>query len=141
MALSFPLILLCLALLFGLIIYVDKFDTTPAKPQEVISSTTYNLNYNEMTREVILNNFFVVAAFRSDSLNCHLFEYFQNNPDREISYDELDQKILLGRSIRLCKVADQMGFKADMKKALFTTTQKTIIYHPSRLNEFSKIRI
>ncbi|MBX2808481.1 MAG: hypothetical protein KTR20_07605 [Cellvibrionaceae bacterium] len=105
------------------------------------SVTGCTVKYNDMSREVILNNAIVVACFRSSSFNCLFFEYLHLNQSRELSYKELEQRLFSGRIIQLNKMPDQMGFRGELKKALFTVTKNTIIYHPCKLDQYKKIRI
>ena len=140
MLLSLVAITICLCVLFGLYVYCD-IETERAKNCIESETPRNSVFYNELSREVILNGSIVVATFRTNSLNCQLFEYLNNNKERVIPYDELEKNVLSKRTIQLNKVADQMGFSHGLKKLLFTWSSETIQYHPSKLNTETKIKI
>ncbi len=136
MFVSLGLIILCASILLVVCIYMDY-----CEQHNGASDLGCRLTYNEMSREVVLNDCFVVACFRASSFNCRFFEYLHLNQSRAVEYQELEHSLLSGRVIQLNKMPDQMGFKGELKKALFTVTQNTITYHPCNLNQYTKIRI
>lgn len=92
-----------------------------------------SLIYDFETRSVILDERYIVATFRNQSLNHTLFEYLYKNPDRTIELPELDHEVLKGRVLNLTKAADAMGFRSDLRRILFTADCNSITFHPSRL--------
>ncbi len=133
---SITLIFICMLSCFLVYYWLESArepDATPDTP-------SFLIEYDEKNYEVILNGKIVVTCFRSDSLNRHLFEYLLKHPEQKVMYSDL-QPIFLGRDVALSKVPDQMGFKKDIKKSLFTCTKNSIVYHPSRLASVKKIKL
>ncbi|MGT3339586.1 hypothetical protein ACVSUB_21320 [Yersinia enterocolitica] len=121
--------------LFSLIIILFNYKETYDDKDKVRPSISYDVN----VRQVILNGQFAVTSFRCGSLNHLLFEYLYSNPDRKISFDELDEKILKGRHVNLNKVSDAMGFRCELKRLLFTCGSDFIIFHPSQLVDYDGV--
>lgn len=84
----------------------------------------------------MLDERFVVASFRNGSFNRTLFEFLYENQGRKISFEELDQKVLKGRTVNLAKAGDAMGFKCELKKLLFTCDGDSITFHPEKLASY-----
>ena len=96
-----------------------------------------SITYDEENRQVLLDGRFIVATFRSCSLNRTLFEYLYLNPGRKITFEELDREIFKGRNINLSKIGDAMGFKCELRRLLFTCEADTITYHPDKLSRYN----
>lgn len=94
-----------------------------------------------VNRKVLIDDFFVVASFREGSLNCLLFDYFDSNQNRKIEKKELEDNVFKNRDVVFCKILDNMGFKSDIKKTLFTTGSDYIIYHPDRIHSKNNIKV
>ncbi|WP_416414336.1 hypothetical protein [Pantoea sp. App145] len=103
----------------------DKFHQREARP---------SLAYDYETRSVILDDRYILATFRSQSLNHTLFEYLYRNPERKIEFTELDHEVLKGRVLNLTKAADAMGFRCDLRRLLFTADGNSITFHPSKIS-------
>jgi hypothetical protein len=118
-------------LLFALVITLMEINPLPAEHHH--PSVRPTLIYDYETRCVILDGRYIVASFRSHSLNHSLFEYLYNNPDRKIELAELENVVLKGRILNLTKAADAMGFRNELRRLLFTADADSIVFHPSRL--------
>lgn len=99
----------------------------------------HDLSYNENTRQVILDGCFVLTSFRQGSLNCSLFQYLNQNRDKKLSYDELNDRVFKGRHVELNKVVDAMGFRGDLKRILFSFDANSIIFHPEKINQVNDL--
>lgn len=123
--------------LYALIILLFKYKTPCVSDEKVKKGIS--IAYSQETRQVIINDKFVVTSFRNASLNRCLFEYLYENPGRKISFEELDKEIFKGRTVTLAKVGDAMGFKSELRKLLFTVEGDFITFHPEKLENFSGI--
>ena len=92
-------------------------------------------------RKLIIDDFFIIASFREGSLNCSIFEYLDGNKNRKVSLVELEKNVFKGREIIFYKIVDNMGFKSDLKKVLFTIESDYIIYHPEKINSMSNLKV
>ncbi len=93
-------------------------------------STTLKISYDSQTREVIVNDRFIITTFRAKSLNCEFFEYLDKNQNRLIPISELKEHVFRNRTYQLSKMPFQMGFTENLRRQLFTCTNEGIIYHP-----------
>lgn len=118
-------------LLFILVIALMEISNPLAEHSHQTAAPS--LIYDYETRSVILDDRYIVASFRSHSLNHTLFEYLYSNPDRKIELTELEDVLLKGRMLNLTKAADAMGFRNELRRLLFTADADSIIFHPSRL--------
>lgn len=103
------------------------------------SNGKHHIEYAD--RKLVVDGFWVVASFRSRSLNCDIFEYLNANQGREIFIDELEKHVFKGRVVVLSKIVDSLGVRGDLKKILFSLTAESITYHPGKLSAHKVVRI
>lgn len=107
------------------------------RPEEI--SKKHTVKY--VNKKLIIDEFFIVVSFRSGSLNCELFDYLNDNKEREITLRELEVNVFRGRDVNFCKIIDSFGFRGDLRKVLFSVGDKSITYHPSKINSINSIKI
>lgn len=103
------------------------------------SSKVHTVSY--IDRKLIVDEFFIVASFRSGSLNCELFEYLNANQKRKIFISELENNVFRGRTVNFCKIIDSFGFRGELKKVLFSLDSESVTYHPDQLREVDSVKV
>lgn len=78
------------------------------------------------TREILLNDVFLIGKPDFDSENEVVFGYLYNNPDRTITLDELKEKLKRDITKTLHKIVENLGFKGDIKNLFFNISKSSI---------------
>tara|TARA_R110000772_G_scaffold33377_1_gene81288 strand:- start:1133 stop:1843 length:711 start_codon:yes stop_codon:yes gene_type:complete len=89
------------------------------------------ISYSEHSRQIILNDFFLIANPDFDSENEQVFFYLYRNSNKLIGKGELmeDLKITLTKDFN--KILENLNFKKDLRKAFFDVSKDSIkFYNP-----------
>ncbi len=95
------------------------------------------ITYSEHSREILLNDLFLIAKPDFDSENEQVFNYLYKNPNRPVGRGEImeDLKITLTKDFH--KIVENLKFKKDLRKAFFDISQDSIKF----FNPVSKERL
>lgn len=103
------------------------------------SKVKHHLSYKD--RKLIIDDFIIIAAFRTGSLNEEIFEYLYNHQNQKVFLSDLERNVFKGRTVIFNKIVDSLGFKSDLKRLLFTTGKDFIIYHPDKINNKKLVKV
>ncbi len=115
--------------------YQEFTDKKPAsRPQE--PTTKVNRTKAELdvicwvtftqTREILLNNVFLIGKPDFDSENEVVFGYLYNNPNKTITLDELKKELKRDITKTLHKIVENLGFRGDIKNLFFSISKNSI---------------
>lgn len=129
---EFFLFTILLVVMFAILVGLNHIESTK-------KTGVHRIEY--IDRKLVIDDFWVVAAFRARSLNCEVFEYLNNNQEREIPVDELEKHVFKGRIVVFSKIVDSLGVRGDLKKILFSLNTDSITYHPKKINSQNAVRV
>ncbi|MFA0210263.1 hypothetical protein AB4431_03705, partial [Vibrio artabrorum] len=65
----------------GIVLIVFEMQSENSKVN--LKKEVRSISFSE--RKLIIDDFFIIASFRAGSLNCSIFEYLDENKNREVS--------------------------------------------------------
>jgi hypothetical protein len=95
------------------------------------------ISYSEHSREIILNDLFLISKPDFDSENERVFDYLYKNPNRIIGKGEIIEDIKISLTKDFNKIVENLKFKKDLRKAFFDISQDSIKFY----NPVSKERL
>lgn len=97
------------------------------------------ISYNEASREILLNDTFLLSIPHYGKANQKVFEYLYNNPNREVSKGELASKLKC-EPRDLGSILSDLNFNGDLAKLFFSRSSASIQFHnPITLERLRKI--
>lgn len=82
----------------------------------------------KIDNKIWVNDRYLVGKPNFDQENELIFEYVFNNPDKDITKQELEQKLEITIKKTLSKVINELGFTGEIRKAFFVkSSNKSII--------------
>ena len=108
----------------------DKFASRILNlPSEKNGQLSLWINYSETSREIILNDTFILSKPNFGSTNELVFKYLYKNPNRIISIKELEREATRETiSKRLHDIVQELGFKKELRKAFFNISKTNITF-------------
>ena len=95
------------------------------------------ISYSESSREIILNNLFLIAKPDFDSENEQVFNYLYKNPNKPVGRGEIMEDLKISLTKDFHKIVENLKFKKDLRKAFFDISQDSIKF----FNPVSKERL
>lgn len=95
------------------------------------------ITYSEHSREIILNDFFIISKPDFNSENEQVFDYLYKNPNLKITKGELTEDLKTTLTKDFGKIVENLKFKKDLRKAFFDISQDSIKFY----NPVSKERL
>jgi len=105
-----------------------------------IDSTKDNdlrITYSEHSREILLNNFFLIAKPDFNSENEQVFYYLYKNPNKNITKAEIIEDLKITLTKDFGKIIENLKFKGDLRRAFFDISKNSIQFY----NPVSKERL
>lgn len=90
-----------------------------------IKEPVYEVQYSEVTREILINGF-LVAKPDFERENERFFTYVFNKPNKRISKKEIEDYYKEKLTKTFHKIAENLGFTGNFKKAFFDISSKGI---------------
>ncbi len=114
----------------------EQIDNKPANASQII----YEIKYT-MAGEILLNNI-LLSKTNFQGENDKVFTYLFENPNKEISVKDLEQKTGKALTKPLHKIVENLGFKGDYRKVFFKISKEYILFrNPITQQELDKIGI
>jgi len=97
------------------------------------------ITYSEHSREIIVNNFFLIAKPDFESENERVFYYLYQNPNRSVPRSEIEENFNGNKTLTksFSKILENLNFKKDLKDVFFDVSKNAIQFH----NPVSKERL
>ncbi|KKP92825.1 MAG: hypothetical protein UR98_C0017G0017 [Parcubacteria group bacterium GW2011_GWA1_36_12] len=109
----------------------------PETSQEVI----YEVKYSTKTREILINNF-LLSRPNSFSENDEVFEYLYNNPNKEISVEEIETSLRKELTKKFDKTLENLGFVGKLRTVFFKVSKDKIIFiNPATKKDLEELDI
>jgi len=106
---------------------------TPISKSEVTDKILYKVEY-KFTGEIILNGKYLLAKVNPSGENDIFFSYVYNNPRREITSRELNEKLPEFQK-KFYRVINELGFKGELLTIFFPRTNKSVVYFQNDITE------
>jgi len=91
------------------------------------SDILYKITFTPETGEIIINDIVILSKLRFDGENEKVFEYLLKHPNKRITKKELERKIGVDIHKDFHKIADNLGFKRDLRKIFFNIKKDKIL--------------
>ncbi len=95
------------------------------------------ITYSENSREILLNDLFLISKPDFDSENEQVFYYLYKNPNKTIGRGEIMEDLKTSLTKDFHKIVENLKFKKDLRKAFFDISQDSIKF----FNPVSKERL
>lgn len=114
-------------------------DETEANKDALLKKSGCWISYSENSREIILNDFFLISKPDFNSENEQVFYYLYRNPNRTIEKSEIEENFKANQTLTkdFHKIVENLKFKKDLRKAFFDISQDSIKF----FNPVSKERL
>ena len=89
----------------------------------------------QLVSSTLLDDNLLIAQPVYDSENYRFFEYVWHNPNRDISLDELNQKLEEPLKKPIGKILDNLNFGGHLRAAFFQVSKTCVCFTPSRTIE------
>lgn len=96
------------------------------------SSGYLALKFDAINRYILLNESFLIAQPAYGSENYCFIEYVWNNPNRDISLEELNSQLDEPLKKSLAKILESLNFRGALKDAFFQVSKTSVRLTPSR---------
>jgi hypothetical protein len=110
---------------------------TGNQSSQSLKSDNLRISYSEHSREIILNDLFLISKPDFDSENERVFDYLYKNPNRTIGKGEIIEDLKISLTKDFNKIVENLKFKKDLRKAFFDISQDSIKFY----NPVSKERL
>lgn len=105
------------------------------KKEEKSADNLLWITYSDKTREILLNNLFILSKPNFNSTNDLVFSYLYRNPNKIVTKKELEREATTSPiTKRLHDIVQELGFKKDLNKA-FLSVSKTQMTFRNPLTE------
>lgn len=113
--------------------------TKAAKPVANVLEKCLRISYSENSREILLNDFFLISKPDFNSENEQVFYYLYRNPNKVITKAEFEENFNGNQTLTkdFSKIVENLKFKKDLRKAFFDVSQDSIKFY----NPVSKERL
>lgn len=91
--------------------------------KEIILQVTYTKSH-----QIILNDTFQLAQPQFNGENDLVFSYLIENPNKTYTKKQLEQELKIKITKHLHKIVENLGFKGDLAKVLFSTSKTSITF-------------
>lgn len=103
---------------------------------------SYKITYNEKTREIIINDLFLLSKPDFDSENEKFFSYIYKNPNKKILLKDLKNEIGEPLKKNVHNILNDLGFKGTFLKAFFSVSKTAIIFRNTiQKNDLEELKI
>jgi len=87
------------------------------------------ISYSEISREIVLNDIFLLSKPNFTSTNEIVFRYLYNNPNKQITKSDLETNATREPfSKSLHEIVQELGFKKDLKTVFFNVSKTNITF-------------
>lgn len=87
------------------------------------------ITYSDKTREILLNNLFILSKPNFNSTNDLVFSYLYRNPNKIVTKKELEREATNSPiTKRLHDIVQELGFKKDLNKAFFSVSKTQMTF-------------
>lgn len=114
----------------------DEFDSylTNVVSNHIPVASSHNhekglkISYSENTREIVLNDLFLISKPDFDSENEKVFYYLYRNPNKIVTKTEIAENFNANQTLTkdFHKIVENLKFKKDLRKAFFDISQDSI---------------
>lgn len=100
----------------------------PAEEVKTKSSSTYEVQYSNKTRKILINGFLLKQP-RSFGDNEAIFSYLYENPNQDKSVKDITEGTGLDSIKSLNKFVENIGFTGELRKVFFKVSKGTIRFN------------
>lgn len=102
----------------------------------------YQISYSEKTREIIINNNFILSKLDFNSENEIFFNFIFKNPNQKFLMKDLKNELNGLPRKNIHTILYDLGFKGTLKKAFFSASTTAITFrNPIRKKDFEELKI
>jgi hypothetical protein len=102
-----------------------------------VAAAGLKIKYSEHSREILLNDFFLISKPDFDSENEQVFHYLYKHPNRPVERGEIMENLKISITKDFDKIIENLKFKKDLRKAFFEISKDSIKFY----NPVSKERL
>lgn len=111
--------------------------TKTAKPVANVLEKCLKISYSEHSREILLNDFFLISKPDFDSENEQVFYYLYKNPNKTIRRGEMIEDLKTSLTKDFSKIVENLKFKKGLRTAFFEVSSDSIKF----INPVSRERL
>lgn len=108
----------------------DEYAKKQLKPHEKNENQACLwITYSDKTREILINDIFILSRPNFNSTNDQVFSYLYKNPNKIITKNELEREATKSPiTKRLHDIVQELGFKKDLFKAFYSISKSRITF-------------